>query len=468
MTVKQYSRLRPKRSKTNRNRNGAIAIMLGIALLLTVKNINTAFKLTGDRQLISISSATFASSKYQPLEIGSIAAIDSQNLAQIDDLAKNIGYSGTSVAELADILEPQATTELEKARIIYAWIAQHITYDVPAFLNAVNNDIYPDIDPQKVLRDRTTICSGYSNLYYALAKEMNLESAIIIGYAKGATANDEKFQDINHAWNGVKIDGAWYLLDATWGAGSTQEDRFVAEYKPYYFATAPHEFINSHFPQDRGWQLLVQTYSRDEFDRLPDVTSQFYSLGLAIASHHNDRLTTSERIDIKLEAPSNIVATAKLELATEELENAILIDRQGEYLVVRVAPPQIGTYDLTIYAKDRDDPGYYRKAIKYQIDATQPAAKLPTIYSHFHQHRASLIEPLQANLRSNWTAYFNLIVPQATDVQVINTRTQQWTPLNKYGNYFAGHVELNSGEVSVVAKFPGDDRYWHLVEYLAE
>ena len=30
----------------------------------------------------------------------------------------------------------------------------------------------PDVDAEKVLRDRTTICSGYSNLYQALAEAM--------------------------------------------------------------------------------------------------------------------------------------------------------------------------------------------------------------------------------------------------------------------------------------------------------
>ena len=117
-------------------------------------------------------------------------------------------------------------TEADKARIIYAWITQHISYDFAAFQDALQNDNYPDVNPLKVLRDRTTICSGYSNLYQALAEAMNLESAIVIGYAKGATPPDDaRFEDVNHAWNSVRIDDAWYLLDATiWGGFNSRRE----------------------------------------------------------------------------------------------------------------------------------------------------------------------------------------------------------------------------------------------------
>ena len=468
MTAKQYSKSRYRNSKLHQKfSNSAIATVLGTVLLLTVNNIQVAFKSVEERQLISFTS-DFASSKYQPIEFGSAIEIAKRDFSKIDEIAKNLDYSGTSITELAALLERNATTELDKARIIYAWIAQHISYDVPAFLDAVNNDNYPDINSEKVLRDRQTICSGYSNLYYALARAMNLESAIVIGYGKGATSNDERFKDVNHAWNAVKIDNAWYLLDVTWGAGSVREQEFIPEYKPYYFATAPDEFINNHYPQDRGWQLLSRTYSRKEFDNLPSITSRFYNLGLKLTDHKNYQITTSSRVDLKLKAPHNVVAIADLELASNREENTVLVNRDAEYITVSVAPPQAGTYDLTIYAKEKDSLDQYSEVIKYQIEATDPVAELPKTYSHFHQYQASLLEPLQAELQQNWSTYFNLVVPEAIDVQVLNTENKQWTPLNSYGSYFAGHVTIQPGNTVVVAKFPGDDRYWQLAEYWAE
>ncbi len=120
-----------------------------------------------------------------------------------------------------------------------------------------------------------------------------------------------------------------------------------------------------------------------------------------------------------------------------------------------------------IYAKPKDDFGGYGEVIKYQIDAAQSTAKLPKIYGHFDRHQVSLIEPLSADLKPNWSTYFNLVVPQASDVQVVNTTTEEWTPLNGYGETFVGHVDIQSGNTIVIAKFPGNNEYWKLIEYQA-
>lgn len=466
MTVKHHSRKIRKHKKSDIWLVGAV---LGVSLFINLGNVKTAFKLISGQQLISSQADIFLSSKYQPIELGSSKTIAQQDFERIDRFAKKLNYSGSSVTELANLLAKNATTDTDKARIIYAWVTQHVTYDVPAFMDAVQNNKYPDVSPKKVLRDRTTICSGYSNLYQALAEAMKLKSVIVVGYAKGATPPDEKFKDVNHAWNAVQLEGSWYLLDTTWGAGSVREEQFEAEYKPYYFAAAPKELINNHFPQDQGWQLLADPYARSEFDSLPNIAARFYSLGLDLVSHNNYQVSGSGRVDIKLKAPQNVVAVASLKQGTNELsDSTILVNRQADNLVISVAPPQPGTYDLSIYAKTKDEPNKYGEVIKYQINSANSVAQLPKIYGHFNDHQASLMEPLTADLQPNWSTYFNLVVPQAIDVQVVNDQTKQWTPLNGYGNYFAGHVDIQAGNISVVAKFPGDDQYWQLLQYQAK
>ncbi len=462
MAAKQYFSKKKKKEKGK----WLVAAALGISLFITLGNVQTAFKSINKQQLISLQSDNFPSREYQPIQLGSTAKIAQQNFSEIDRLARELNYSGSSIPELANLLSKNATTDTEKARIIYAWVAQHVTYDVAAFREAVDNDNYPDVDAEKVLRDRTTICSGYSNLYQALAEAMNLKSVIVVGYGKGAAPLAEKFQDVNHAWNAIKLEDGWYLLDATWGAGSVRDGQFQADYKPYYFATAPDELINNHFPQDRGWQLLAQAYTRAEFDNLPDIASRFYSLGLNLVTHRNYQISASGRIDINLKAPLDVVAVANLKQGTQEsTDSAVLVNRQANNLIISVAPPMPGTYDLTIYAKKKDDPRKYGEIINYQINALNSVASLPKLYDHFNQYQASLVEPLTAELKPNWSTYFNLVVPQAIDVQVVNAQTKQWTPLNGYGSYFSGHVDIQSGNTAVVARFPGDDRYWQLVEY---
>jgi len=466
MTAKKD--LKPQQTKKHRPKKSnswLLGSVLGVSFLATIGNVQNAF-FSKNQQLVPLQSELFASSKYQPIELGSVRTIASQNFTEIDRIAAELDYTGESIEELATLLSQNANTEMEKALIIYAWVAQHITYDVPSFLDAVNNGNYPDVNAQKVLSDRITICSGYSNLYFALAEAMDLESVIVAGYAKGATAAQEEFQDINHAWNAVKIDSGWYLLDATWGAGSVIDEQFKPNYKPYYFATSPSQFINTHFPVDNGWQLLAETYTRSEFDNLPDIASRFYELGLQLDSHDNYKISTQDRIEIKLKAPKDIVALADLNQGTQKLpQTSTLVNRKKDFLIVSVAPPEAGVYELNIYAKKSDDPEKLQEVITYQIEAEKSASQLPKIYGHFNQHQVSLIEPLTGSLKPNWSVYFNLIVPDAIEVQVVDTATKKWTPLDGYGNYFAGHVELESGKAVVIAKFSEGDQYWQLVEY---
>jgi transglutaminase/protease-like cytokinesis protein 3 len=467
MTTKGSFRQKSSHKPKPNPSRGLIGVVLGVGLILTVGNVYRVVSSFEQQQLISLPSELFASQKYQPIQFGDAKKLAQRDFSEIDRQAKQLSYSGSSIPELADLLAKNAPSEADKARIIYAWITQHISYDVAAFHNAIENNNYPKVDAEQVLRDRTTICSGYSNLYQALAEAMNLESVIVAGYAKGATpANDVRFEKVNHAWNSVRIDGAWYLLDATFGAGSVQNDQFAFEYNPSYFATAPQQFLNNHFPEDQGWQLLAQTATRLEFDNLPNISSRFYNLGLATVSHPNYQITAANRLDIQLQAPQDIVAIAELKQNNIiSADNTVLVNRHGENIIVSVAPPNIGTYDLTIFAKQKDDPEQYGEVIKYQIQANNAVAQLPKIYGHFYQHQASLIEPLSANLPANWSTYFNLTVPEAIDVQVVDLETKQWTALSSYGSNFTGNVAIKSGKTAVIAQFPGDEQYWQLVEY---
>lgn len=113
-----------------------------------------------------------------------------------------------------------------------------------------------------MLKERKTLCDGYTNLFKALANEANLTAVTVEGYTKGDTGS--KFKG-RHSWNAVKINGSWYLVDCTLGAGYTNFRRF----NEYYFFTPPSQFVNDHFPDDPKWQLLNNPLSEDEFERMP-------------------------------------------------------------------------------------------------------------------------------------------------------------------------------------------------------
>ncbi len=400
-----------------------------------------------------------------PVIPGNNDELNKNKFAAIDKQATFIAYYGDSVTELADILSQYATTDLDKARLIYSWITHNIAYDTPALLELLRGN-YPDISTQKVLTTKKTICSGYANLYQNLAQKMGLNSVIILGYAKsfGYLVGDN--YQVNHAWNGVQINNKWYLIDATWGAGKVVDSKFQPEFNPYYFAVPPGEFIYSHFPREFKWQLLAQPYSRKRFNALPEISAALFENQIKLVSHKNKKIDTKERLTITLKAPENIVAIAKLTSGGNSIaDNYTFVQRQEEYIKISAAFPHKGNYVLDIFAKQKDNSNYYPHAVAYQIVANNQSEKFPVIYSHFTKHDGYLETPFTQSLYPNQLTYFHLKVDRATEVKVVDQSTNNWTNLIKYGNLFAGTARVGTGKVVVFAKFPGDSRYWALLEY---
>ena len=107
--------------------------------------------------------------------------------------------------------------DYHKAKAIYEWVCENITYDV-----------YTSGDPQKqlpqtVLNTGKAICDGYAQITQALLISIDIPCAFITGYSPG---NNTDYLDddsslfgnySNHAWNAAYIDGRWVLIETTWG-----------------------------------------------------------------------------------------------------------------------------------------------------------------------------------------------------------------------------------------------------------
>ncbi len=200
---------------------------------------------------------------------------------QLDEYAKNTPLQAESSLEtLAASLISHSSSDIEKTRLIFTWIATHIAYDD----NGFNTGNYSDTKAESVLRNRVSVCQGYSDLFLSLGKLAGLEIVTITGYSKGITYRPgSTLTDTDHAWNAVKIDGRWRLFDVTWAAGYGKGVNgklvTVMQFNDYWFDTRPDEFIFSHLPADEQWQLNATKISKSQFERLPYVSSLFFKLG---------------------------------------------------------------------------------------------------------------------------------------------------------------------------------------------
>lgn len=62
----------------------------------------------------------------------------------------------------------------------------------------------------------------------------------------------------------------------------------------FYFLTDPDEFVHSHFPDEKKWQLLDVPISLEEFERKVFKTSAFFSLGLQLIQPQHAHIVTGQ------------------------------------------------------------------------------------------------------------------------------------------------------------------------------
>ncbi|MBQ9412764.1 MAG: S-layer homology domain-containing protein [Oscillospiraceae bacterium] len=85
-------------------------------------------------------------------------------------------------------------SELQKVLFVNDYMAQNFRYDT-----AVGN-----YDAYSLLRDGRGVCEAYTLLTTALLQRLGLRCSYVSS------------ESLNHTWNLVRVDGAWYHLDTTW------------------------------------------------------------------------------------------------------------------------------------------------------------------------------------------------------------------------------------------------------------
>jgi Transglutaminase-like superfamily len=191
-----------------------------------------------------------------------------QGFAAIDSHARSIPVNPRlSIAQHTALLIKPCKTEIDRARCIFTWICHHIAYDVDSYTDAsmTKKEMNALQDPARVLRRRKAVCMGYAQLYQVMCQQAGLSCILVEGDAKdpieGKIDNNS-----GHAWNLVKADGRWGLVDATWGAGNVNSSNvFERDFSPEYYLMPPSDFVQLHYPGDPLFQLLARPVRWKEF-----------------------------------------------------------------------------------------------------------------------------------------------------------------------------------------------------------
>lgn len=189
----------------------------------------------------------------------------------VDDfVARTNSEKFSSLGNLAIFLTKQFNDEQSKVRSIYTWIALNLLYDK----NAILSDKKRSQQAEDVWKSKEAVCEGYANLFHEMCSKAGIESRIVKGYVNSIDELNMRFP--NHAWNSVKIDGKWKLLDVTWASVSEYvnnsksgyfSNNYIQQKIDNYFLVNPTRMILTHLPEDPYWQLQNNYVSMEIYQK---------------------------------------------------------------------------------------------------------------------------------------------------------------------------------------------------------
>ena len=231
----------------------------------------------------------------------------SQNYDYIDSKAKN--YSNIlNTSTLSDKIENDFNTDEEKVRALFIWLVENIKYytDKKSWVGTSLEYYFSEYQEKRdskrkektrilnALKNRRANCYGYSLIFKEVCDLLNIESHIILGYAKGNLLDIGKNSLIkNHAWNSVKINNQWQLIDISWAIGY-----YVIEKKAnngHYYFKNPTEFINQHLPVHAKWQLTPHKISKKDFISTPILYPKYYNSKFKLLNENNGIIKISKK-----------------------------------------------------------------------------------------------------------------------------------------------------------------------------
>lgn len=253
------------------------------------------------------------------------------------------------------------SNDLDKAGAIFLWIANNIKYDSKLMGKDYNSFSYKTEEElekkqrifylnstNKTIKSKRAVCQGYSELYKRLCNLSGIKCEVILGAAKTVNKDIGKApKDSDHAWNTIKINGKWYLIDVTWGAGHVKGTKFIKELETAWFMTEPDLFYLNHWPMEKKWLLTSKTIS--SFKNLPLYYSSFLTSELTIEKPLKGVIDSKSVIAFRIKADTmDFCSKMSYEYSFEKYSQKIEYINDNGYVTFNI-PKRRRAGFLTIY-----------------------------------------------------------------------------------------------------------------------
>ena len=177
----------------------------------------------------------------------------------------------------------KAMTDSEKALIVHDYIASHTDYD---YKNYVSSSLgQSSFSAYGVLINNTGVCQGYARAFQIIMGQLGVETVRVSSAS------------MNHEWNLIKADGAWYHVDITWDDpvwdNSTEDiDREQYVSHKYFLRTDSEMRVLGYY----GWDADVSATSRSYSNwKLRSIEAPIiYDSGYWVYVNNSDKLVKSK------------------------------------------------------------------------------------------------------------------------------------------------------------------------------
>ena len=408
--------------------------------------------------------------KYNKLRENLLLNLDKEKLKKI--VAESPKKDNSELKDLINYLKNKTNNLyiVEKAYVVFYWMAENIIYDKKSLKSEKNTDS----SPEGIYKHGKTVCSGYSKLFAHIANMIGVETEYIKGYAKGYEYIPGKvIPQTNHEWNAIKINNNYYLLDSTWGSGMEEGDSHIKELDDFYFFCNPKYLIFSHFPENDKWQLLKNPITKDEFFNQVQLQSCFFKYHFTDISIKKSHFEVKQLQTLKLyynTKNSNDIIDISVDVSFDKkTENESYVEEDNLYYIIKneknfeikIIFNKKGNYKLCIYAKNQDM-DEYESMIEYFVQCNEDSINelhFPKIYSN--ASNIEIIEPLYDNLKIGQEVKFKIKSDVLDEIIFIGEKNY-YVKKNKDG-FFEENVKV--GKKCGICKKNENGQCVYLVKY---
>lgn len=119
----------------------------------------------------------------------------------------------------------RSNNDYGKSQDIHNWMIENISFNYEMANSYQLNRAYND--SLSVLKNKSGVCIGYSNLYAALLRSAGIKTKVVHGFQIDPNETCRR----PHAWNQVYV-GKWINVDTTWNQFDISDEEFSLHHLP--------------------------------------------------------------------------------------------------------------------------------------------------------------------------------------------------------------------------------------------